>query len=112
VATVGNDAEPADFPIRRILIAALSASAAEDLFLNTRWRGLWLAEQIEAMITPEPMANPAVSLAMLRLDTQLALAGSNLCVFYQIMSNSCRCLCPGLNRQAFGRADRREPIGP
>jgi WD40 repeat protein/class 3 adenylate cyclase len=66
--------EAADLPIREMLLAALSASAADDLFLNTTWRGIWLTEQIQSMITPEAMLDPAVSLCTLRLDTQLALA--------------------------------------
>ena len=69
--------EAADSSIRRMLLAALSASAASDLSSNTRWRGLWLAEQMESMITSEAMLDPAVSLGMLRLDTQLDLAGSD-----------------------------------
>src|SRR5271165_4292311 len=64
--------EAAVLPIRRMLLAALSASAADDLFLKTRWRGLWLTEQMQSMITAEAMLDPAVSLGMLRLDTQLA----------------------------------------
>ena len=60
-----------------MLLIALSTCAADDLFLNTRWRGLWLTEQIQAIITSEAMADPAVSLAMLRLYTQLALDGSD-----------------------------------
>jgi tetratricopeptide (TPR) repeat protein len=69
--------EAADSPIRRMLLANLSTSAADDLFFNTRWRGLWLTEQIQSMITAEAMLDPAVSLGMLRLDTQLAIAGSD-----------------------------------
>src|SRR5271166_4934539 len=72
-----TSAEAADSPIREMLLAALSASAADDLFLKTRWRGLWLTEQMQSMITSEAMLDPAVSLGMLRLDTQLALAGSD-----------------------------------
>jgi hypothetical protein len=72
-----TSAEGADLPTREILLAALSASAADDLFLNTTWRGIWLTEQIQSMITSEAMLDPAVSLCMLRLDTQLALAGSD-----------------------------------
>jgi hypothetical protein len=72
-----TSAESADSPIRRMLLAALSASAADDLFLNTHWRGLWLTEQMQSMITPEAMVDPAVSLATLRLGTQLALVGSD-----------------------------------
>ena len=72
-----TSAEAADSPIRRMLLAALSASAADDLFSDTRWRGLWLTEQMQSMITSEAMLDPAVSLGMLRLDTQLALAGSD-----------------------------------
>jgi hypothetical protein len=68
--------ESADSPIRETLLAALSASAADDLFSKTRWRGLWLTEQMQPMITSEAMFDPPVSLGMLRLDTQLALAGS------------------------------------
>jgi len=59
--------ESADSPTRRILLAALSASAADDLFLNTRWRGVWLTEQIQSMITSEAMLDPAVSLGILGL---------------------------------------------
>jgi hypothetical protein len=70
-------AEAADPPIRRMLLADFSASAADDLFLKTRWRGLWLIEQIQSMITAEAMLDPAVSLGLLRLDTQLDLAGSD-----------------------------------
>jgi WD domain, G-beta repeat len=70
-----TSAEAAESPIRRMLLAALSASAANDLFLHTRWRGLWLIEQMQSMITSEAMLDPAVSLGMLRLVTQLALAG-------------------------------------
>jgi hypothetical protein len=69
-----TSAEAADSPIREMLIAALSAFAADDLILNTRWRGLWLTEQTKGMITPEAMLDPAVSLGILLLDTQLALA--------------------------------------
>jgi WD domain, G-beta repeat len=72
-----TSAEAADSTIRRMLLAALSASAADDLFSKTRWRGLWLTEQIQSMITSEAMLDPAVSLGMLRLDTQLALVGSD-----------------------------------
>ena len=72
-----TSAEAAESPIRRMLLAALSASAADDLFLHTRWRGLWLIEQMQSMITSEAMLDPAVSLGMLRLVTQLALAGSD-----------------------------------
>jgi hypothetical protein len=72
-----TSAEAADSPIRRILLAALSASAADDLLSNTRWRALWLTEQMQSIITSEAMLDPAVSLGMLRLDTQLALAGSD-----------------------------------
>jgi tetratricopeptide (TPR) repeat protein len=60
-----------------MLLAALSTSAADDLFLDTRWRGLWLTEQMQSIITSEAMLDPAVSLGMLRLVTQLALAGSD-----------------------------------
>jgi WD40 repeat protein len=67
----------ADSPSRRMLLAALSATAADDLFSNTTWRGLWLTEQMQSMITSESMLDPAVSLGMLRLDIQLALAGSD-----------------------------------
>ena len=70
-------AEAANSPIRETLLAALSASAADDLFSKTRWRGLWLTEQMQPLITSEAMLDPAVSLGMLRLDTQLALAGSD-----------------------------------
>src|SRR4029077_11029300 len=68
--------EAADSPIRRILLAALSASVADELLTDTQWRALWLTEQMQSMITPEAMLDPAVSLGMLHLDTQLALAGS------------------------------------
>src|SRR5208282_4482411 len=67
----------AGLPIRQMLLAALSASAADDLFSNTTWRGIWLTEQIQSIITSEAMLDPAVSLGMLRLDTQLDLAGSD-----------------------------------
>ena len=73
----GAPAEAADSPIRRMLLAALSASAADDLLSNSRWRALWLTEQIQSMITSEAILDQAVSLGMLRLDTQLALAGSD-----------------------------------
>jgi Tol biopolymer transport system component len=69
--------QDADSPVRELLLLALSASAADDLFSNTTWRGLWLTEQMQAMITPEAMLDPAVSIGLLRLDTQLALAGSD-----------------------------------
>ena len=69
--------EAADSPIREMFLAGLSASAADDLFFNTRWRALWLIEQIQSMMTAEAMLDPAVSLGMLRLDTQLALASSD-----------------------------------
>jgi len=72
-----TSAETADSPIRRMLLTDLSAAAADDLFSKTRWRGLWLTEQMQSMITSEAMLDPAVSLGMLRLDTQLALAGSD-----------------------------------
>jgi hypothetical protein len=69
-----TSAEAADSPIRRMLLAAISASAADDLFLKTQWRALWLTEQMQSMITSEAMLDPAVSLGLLRLDTQLDLA--------------------------------------
>jgi hypothetical protein len=72
-----NSTEAADSPIRKMLLATLSASAADDLFSNNIWRGLWLTEQIESMLTSEAMRDPAVSLGMLRLGTQLILAGSD-----------------------------------
>jgi hypothetical protein len=72
-----TSAETEDSPIRRMLLAALSASAADDLFSEIRWRGLWLTEQMQSMITSGAMLDPAVSLGMLRLATQLALAGSD-----------------------------------
>jgi hypothetical protein len=70
-------AEAGDSPIRRMLLAALSASAADDLFSKIRWRGLWLTEEMQSMITSEAMVDPAVSLGMLRLGTQLAFGGSD-----------------------------------
>ena len=72
-----TSAEGANSPIREMLLGAFSATAADDLFSNITWRGLWLTEQIQSMITPEAMLDPAISLGMLRLDTQLALAGSD-----------------------------------
>ena len=69
--------DAADSPIRRMLLVALSASAADDLFSKTNWRGLWLTEQMQSMITSKEMLDPAVSLGMLRLDTQLDLIGSD-----------------------------------
>jgi hypothetical protein len=66
-----------DLSNRKILLAALSSYAADDLFSHTDWRAFWLTEQIQTMITPESMLDPAVSLGMLRLSTQLALAGSD-----------------------------------
>jgi hypothetical protein len=60
-----------------MLLAALSATAADDLFSNTTWRGIRLTEQLQPMLTSEAMLDPAVSLGMLRLGTQLALAGSD-----------------------------------
>jgi WD40 repeat protein len=69
-------AEAADPAIRRLLLADLSVSASDDLLSNTSWRALWLTEQIQAIITPEAMLDPAVSLGMLRLGTRLTLAGS------------------------------------
>jgi hypothetical protein len=69
--------EAADSPTRRMLLVALSASAADDLLSNTRWQVLWLTEQIQSMITSEAMLDPAVSLGMLCLATQLALADSD-----------------------------------
>ena len=70
-------AETADSPMRRMLLAALSASAVDDLYFNTRWRGLWLTEQMQSMMTSEAMLDPAVSLGTLRLGVELALAGSD-----------------------------------
>jgi len=70
-------AESTNLSNRKILLAALSASAADDLLSNTRWRGLWLSEQMQSIITSEAILDPAVSLGMLRLDTQLVLAGSD-----------------------------------
>ena len=72
-ATPREAADPAN---RRLLLAALSVSAADDLLSNTTWRALWLTEQIQAIIKPDAMLDPAVSLAMLRLGTRLTLAGS------------------------------------
>jgi hypothetical protein len=72
-----TSAEAADSPIRCMLLADLSVSAANDLLTKAPWRGLWLTEQIQSMITSEAMLDPAVSLGMLRLDTQLALVGSD-----------------------------------
>jgi hypothetical protein len=66
----------ADLPIRQRLLAALAASAADDLFQDTRWRGLWLTEEMQSIVTSEAMLDPAVSIGILDLDTQLALAGS------------------------------------
>jgi WD40 repeat protein/class 3 adenylate cyclase/tRNA A-37 threonylcarbamoyl transferase component Bud32 len=80
----GTLAEAADLPIREMLLAALSASAADDLFSNTTWRGIWLTEQMEPMITSEAMLDPAVSLGMLHLGTQLALAGSDEANFLSV----------------------------
>jgi hypothetical protein len=70
-------AESTNLSNRKILLAALSASAAADLFSKTTWRSLALTEQMQSMITSEAMLDPAVSLGMLRLDTQLDLAGSD-----------------------------------
>jgi hypothetical protein len=70
-------ARVADLPTLRLLLAALSVSAADDLLSKTWWRGLWLTEQTQSMITSEAMVDPAVSLGMLRLATQLTLAGSD-----------------------------------
>jgi hypothetical protein len=72
-----TSAEAADSPIREMLLAALSASAADALLSNTRWRALWLTEQMQSIITSEAMLDPAVSLGILQLDTQLDLAGSD-----------------------------------
>jgi WD40 repeat protein len=72
----GRSAETADLPIREMLLAALSATAADDLFSNTTWRGIRLTEQLQPILTSEAMLDPAVSLGMLRLGTQLVLAGS------------------------------------
>jgi len=72
-----TSADAAGSPIRRMLLVALLASAADDLFSKTWWRGLWLTEQMQSMITSEAMVDPAVSLGMLRLATQLTLAGSD-----------------------------------
>ena len=72
-----TSAEAADSPTREMLLAALSASAADELLSNTRWRALWLTEQMQSIITSEAMLDPAVSLGILHLDTQLALAGSD-----------------------------------
>ena len=69
-------AESADSPSLRLLLAHFAASAADDLLSNTSWRALWLTEQMQSMITSEAMLDPAVSLGILRLDTQLDLAGS------------------------------------
>jgi hypothetical protein len=69
--------ESTDLSNRKILLAALSTSAADDLFSKTTWRGLALTEQIQSIMTSAAMVDPAVSLGMLRLDTQLALAGSD-----------------------------------
>jgi hypothetical protein len=66
----------ADLTIRQRLLAALAASAADDLFQDTRWRGLWLTEEMQSIVTSEAMLDPAVSIGILGLDTQLALAGS------------------------------------
>jgi hypothetical protein len=71
-----TSAEAADSLARRRLLAALSASAADDLLSNTRWRAIWLTEQIESIITSESMLDPAVSLGVLRLCIQLDLATS------------------------------------
>ena len=75
----GTLAEAADLPIRGMLLAALSASAADDLFSNTTWRGIWLTEQMEPMITSEAMLDPAVSLGMLHLGTQFKAVGFVRC---------------------------------
>ena len=63
-------AEAADLSMREELLASLSAFAADDLLRKITWRGIWLTEQIEAILSSEAMLNPAVSLGMLRLSTQ------------------------------------------
>jgi WD40 repeat protein/class 3 adenylate cyclase len=68
--------EALDLATREMLLTALLASAANDLSSSITWRGLWLTEQVQSMITPDAMLDPAVSLGMLQLDTQLAFAGS------------------------------------
>jgi hypothetical protein len=70
-------AESADSATLRLLLAAVSVSAANDLFLNTHWRGLWLTEQMQPIITSQAMLDPAVSIGMLRLSTQLILLGAD-----------------------------------
>jgi WD40 repeat protein len=76
---VWNAALPnsADQSARRLFLTGLCAVAADDLASATRWRGLWLVRQIQSILTPEAMADPAVSLTMLRLSTQLAALGAD-----------------------------------
>jgi hypothetical protein len=54
----------------------MCVSAAEDLSSVTRWRGLWLVRKIQSILTPETLADPAVSLGILRLGTQLVFLGA------------------------------------
>jgi hypothetical protein len=69
-------AEALDLATRQMLLTGLLASAANDLSSSTTWRGLSLTKQIQLMLTPDAMTDPAVSLGMLQLDTLLAIAGS------------------------------------
>src|SRR5262249_16263553 len=62
---------------RCLFLAGLCARAADDLASATRWRGLWLVRQIQSVLTKEAMIDPAVSLGVLRLSTQLAVLGAN-----------------------------------
>lgn len=73
---VWNAALPkaADLSARCLLLASLCASAADDLSFNVQWRGLWLTQQVQLVLTPKAMADAAVSLATLRLATKLVLA--------------------------------------
>ncbi|MBV9491174.1 MAG: WD40 repeat domain-containing protein [Verrucomicrobia bacterium] len=70
-------APPENSPLHRMLLATLSVSAADDVSARISWRGLWLTETVQSLVTAQTMQDPAVSLAMLRLSTQLALAGAD-----------------------------------
>jgi WD40 repeat protein len=67
----------ASLQARRMLLENLCASAADDLPFAARWHALWLSQRIQSILTPEAMIDPAVSAAMLRLESQLVLAGAD-----------------------------------